>query len=156
MILNFAIATKFGELMFKQLTLLVLMLCLMACSSADEPLADKDIPRYKPIIFGDIATDPEYGYKPNKAIELGSFVRGDNYKGIHYLYFDSLTGPNGEKVSVRRLGTCCPFDDPSMSFGGALLDRFELSYEGIEKPVIIYVDLYKYNQPMAPKGFNFL
>jgi hypothetical protein len=43
-----------------------------------------------------------------------------------------------------------------MSFGGALLDRFELSYEGIEKPVIIFVDLYEYNQPKAPKGFNFL
>ncbi|WP_440906602.1 hypothetical protein ACMZOO_17920 (plasmid) [Catenovulum sp. SX2] len=102
------------------------------------------------------SSDPEYGYSENKPIELGGFLRGTKYEGAHIEYFQSLLGPNGEAVQVKRLGSCCPFEDPSMPFGGGLLDQYELSYKGLPKPVVIYVNLYKFNKPIAPKGFTLL
>ncbi|GEK10963.1 hypothetical protein [Pseudoalteromonas peptidolytica] len=102
------------------------------------------------------SNDPEYGYTEKKPIELGSFLRGTKSASAHIEYFDGLIGPNGEKVKVTRLGSCCAFEDKSMPFGGGLLDRYQLTYEGQEKPAIIYVNLYKFNKPLAPKGFSLL
>lgn len=101
-----------------------------------------------------VSSDSEYGYSPTKPIELGGFLRGTKYEGAHIEYFQSLFGPNGEQLEIKRLGSCCPFEDSSMPFGGGLLDKYELSYEGLSEPVVIHVNLYKFNKPMAPKGFT--
>ncbi|TMP27722.1 hypothetical protein CWB99_13595 [Pseudoalteromonas rubra] len=113
----------------------------------------------EPGITGDTeytSSDPEYGFVPHKPIKLGGFLRGSKYEGSHIDYFQSLTGPNGEPVEVKRLGSCCPFEDKSMLFGGGMLDQYELSYEGQKKPVTIYVNLYQFEAPKAPQGFTLL
>ena len=97
--------------------------------------------------------DPTYGYNEQNPVELGGFLLGSKYEGTHVEYFQSLLGPNGEQVQVKRLGSCCAFEDSSMPFGGGLLDMYELTYKGISKPIIIYVNLYKFVKPMAPQGF---
>lgn len=102
------------------------------------------------------ANDPQYGYVAHKPVKLGGFLRGSKYEGSHIEYFQSLTGPNGEPVRVKRLGSCCPFDDQSMPFDGGMLDKYELSYPGQKKPVIIYVNLYQFEAPKAPQGFTLL
>jgi hypothetical protein len=102
--------------------------------------------------FNMTSKDPSYGYNEQNPIELGGFLRGTKYEGVHVEYFQSLLGPNGERVQVKRLGSCCAFEDSSMPFGGGLLDKYELTYKGVSKPIIIYVNLYKFVKPMAPKG----
>lgn len=96
--------------------------------------------------------DPSYGFSEENPIELGGFLRGTKYEGAHAEYFEGLKGPNGEHVYVKRLGSCCAFDDYTMPFGGGLLDKYELTYNGLSKPIVIYVNLYKFVKPMAPMG----
>lgn len=81
-------------------------------------------------------------------------MRGTKHAGSHRKYFASLVGPKGQLVKSRRLGRCCAFRDLSLPFGTGFLDKYELSYKGIIKPVVIYVNLYKYEQPQAPAGFK--
>jgi hypothetical protein len=102
------------------------------------------------------STDPQYGYIESKPVELGGFMRGTKYEGAHFEYFRSLLGPQGQKVKVERLGSCCEFEDASLPLGGGLLDRYELTYEGQKKPAVIYVNLYRFEQPKAPQGFTLL
>ncbi|WP_016957287.1 hypothetical protein [Catenovulum agarivorans] len=135
--------------MFKYLLVLIFIGVLASCSSTGKSPISKGL-------VESTSTDPEYGYTENKPIELGGFLLGTKYEGAHIEYFQSLMGPNGETVKVKRLGSCCAFEDPSMPFGGGLLDRYELSYKGQSKPVIIYVNLYKFNKPVAPQGFILL
>lgn len=135
--------------MFKQVFLVVLFIALAACGTTQNNASSA---------FSSEMTsnDPEYGYTAQKPIELGGFLRGSKYEGAHIDYFQSLEGPNGETVEVKRLGSCCAFEDATMPFGGGMLDRYQLSYNGIKKPVVIYVNLYKFNKPLAPKGFLLL
>lgn len=102
------------------------------------------------------ATDADYGYSASKPVELGGFLTGSKYSGAHAEYFENLVGPHGEPVSVERLGSCCAFEDESLPFGGGLLDMYQLSYEGQDKPVVIYVNLYRFARPLAPVGFALL
>jgi hypothetical protein len=102
------------------------------------------------------SSDPNYGYSEDQPVLLGGFLRGTKYAGAHIEYFESLLGPNGEEVSVRRLGSCCGFEDSSLPLGGGMLDQYELSYSGQEKPVVIFVNLYRFEQPKAPMGFALL
>ena len=135
--------------MFKNLVLIILLSHLIGCASTSkEPLSSES--------FNMTSKDSTYGYTEVNPIELGGFLRGTKYEGAHIQYFDSLLGPNGEEVKVRRLGSCCEFLDDSMPFGGGLLDKYELTYKGISKPVVVYVNLYKYTKPMAPKDFALL
>lgn len=106
--------------------------------------------------FSMTSKDPAYGFSAQKPIELGGFLHGSKYEGAHMEYFQNLLGPNGEQVQARRLGSCCAFEDSSIPFGGGLLDKYELTYDGITKPLIIYVNLYKFVKPMAPQGFALL
>ncbi len=39
--------------------------------------------------------------------------------------------------------------------GSGLLDKYEVKYEGIENPVILYINMYNKGKLKAPKGFTF-
>ncbi|WP_207801117.1 MULTISPECIES: hypothetical protein [Gammaproteobacteria] len=138
----------------KLISFLFTCLVLTACTSTQESPSQSQQSNTTPTITDSrTSSDPDYGYTSHKPIELGGFLRGTRSEGAHIDYFESLTGPNGEKVEVHRLGSCCGFEDDSLPFGGGLLDRYHLSYRGIPEPVVIYVNLYRFNKPMAPMGF---
>jgi hypothetical protein len=130
----------------KSIILMIFLVLLVGCASTDKTPLSADS-------FNMTSTDPSYGFTEKDPIELGGFLRGTKYEGAHVEYFNSLQGPNGEQVQVKRLGSCCSFEDASMPFGGGLLDMYELTYNGISQPMVIYVNLYKFVKPMAPIGF---
>lgn len=135
--------------MLKNIILMTVLIQLFGCVSTTKvPLTEDS--------FVMTSTDTEYGYSEAKPVNLGGFLSGTKSKGAHVEYFQSLLGPSGEQVRVRRLGSCCPFEDPSLMLGGGMLDRYELTYEGISEPAVIYVNLYKFEKPMAPVGFALL
>jgi len=129
---------------FKNIIVIIFLVQFSGCASTSKAPLSIDS-------FDMTSKDPEYGVTEQNPIELGGFLRGTKYEGAHIEYFQGLQGPNGEQVQVKRLGSCCAFEDPSMPFGG-LLDMYELTYNGISKPIVIYVNLYKFVKPMAPKG----
>ena len=120
---------------------------IASCSAVDNRLIS-------PGLIEPSVNDVDYGLVANKPVKLGGFMRGTKHAGYHIEYFSSLVGPQGQSVSYRRLGRCCAFRDISLPFGAGFLDKYELTYKGINKPVVIYVNLYKYEQPKAPKGFR--
>ena len=144
------ISDKTGSNM-KYLIFILTVLILGGCQSTSQ---SNNLPIE--VDFSNTSSDPEYGLSESKPVMLGGFLRDTKYAGAHIEYFNNLVGPNGEPVNAQRLGSCCGFEDSSLPFGGGMLDRYQLTYDGQDKPVVIYVNLYKFEQPRAPLGFALL
>lgn len=97
---------------------------------------------------GTVADD--YGYSEKNPIKVGGI---DSGLISQRNYLDRLTGPNGEKVTYVRLGSCCMFETKNSPFGGGMLDRYEITIEGQEEKKILYLNMYDKDKLYAPKGF---
>jgi len=95
------------------------------------------------------ASDPEYGYSPEKPIKTGPVALR-----FHLLYLNSLRGPKGEIVEYERKGACCAFEDKTLPFGGGLLDVYKIKIDGNNDVITLYVDMYKKGPPQLPVGFT--
>jgi hypothetical protein len=101
----------------------------------------------------DQSDDPDYGYTPEKPIDVGGSSEGMGpYNERKYI--SSLRGPNGEQLSYHRVQSCCAFDTPNGFGGKGLLDVYEVSWEGAEEPVRLYINMYDEDRVMAPVGFT--
>src|SRR5690349_10796390 len=92
------------------------------------------------------ATDPEYGLKVDKAVQIGG---GALYMAARERrYLDSLKGPGGQTLTYRRTG--------SMGGGntGKPIDAWEVTWEGAPKPITLYLFAYAYGEPRVPAGFT--
>lgn len=100
-----------------------------------------------------VSTDPAYGVTPEKPVKVGGgFSDGAKHQES---YLNALRGPDGQPVTWKRLGTCCPFKTPNGIVGErGLLDRVEVTYKGLQEPVILYLNLYDRETPRAPVGFT--
>ncbi|HLL03620.1 MAG TPA: hypothetical protein VK539_23755 [Myxococcaceae bacterium] len=115
-----------------------------ATTRKDEPGAEASAPAAEAV-----AQEPSgYGYTPEDPIKVGGGPQGER----EYLRF--LRGPEGQPLSFHRRGSCCGFNDPSLPMGGGMLDMYEVTYEGLEKPVTLYLDMYRREEPRAPTGFS--
>jgi hypothetical protein len=93
--------------------------------------------------------DPlSYGTRPENPVRVGW---GD--KGV-IAYFKLLRGPQGQPVAWRRMGDCCEFT-PVDGEGSARgrLSIFEVTYDGLDTPVVLYVDAFTGGSVYAPWGF---
>lgn len=104
-----------------------------------------------------ISQDAQYGYSEDNPIMIGM---SDINEGAanRTKYLNALLSPNGKPVVYKRLKPCCPFSTPnyknlSPNSNYGMLEKYELSYEGIQKPVILYLNLYDQGPIYTPKGF---
>ena len=97
-----------------------------------------------------ISIDKNYGYsqKLKKTIKVGSIEN-------EYKYINALIGPNGEQISAQRLGSCCEFKCKTAGLGSGFLDQWQITYKGLEKPIILYINGYEYENPMCPIGLGY-
>ncbi|WP_299769377.1 hypothetical protein [uncultured Dokdonia sp.] len=101
----------------------------------------------------EISKDATYGYSEKNPIMIGGkFTNGaSNQKR----YFASLAGPNGEVVKFVRLGSCCGYKSDNAMLGGmALLDKYQLTYDGLKEPLIFYISFYDEEKAFVPKGLT--
>jgi hypothetical protein len=92
------------------------------------------------------ATDPEYGLKAEKAVQIGG---GAMYVGARSRrYLDSLKGPGGQTLTYKRQGTTATRPN------GPPIDRWEVTWDGAEKPVNLFLFAYHYGEPRVPTGFT--
>jgi hypothetical protein len=75
-------------------------------------------------------------------------------KPTGYGYTPGLRGPKGQELSYKRLGSYRGPADPSLPSEGALLDMYQVTYDGLEKPVTLYLDMYRHEDPRVPAGFR--
>ena len=103
-----------------------------------------------------IAVSATYGYTSEEPILMGDASR-DPSQAVRrtYRYLNSLRGPEGEEISYTRLGSCCPFDTKNAELGSGMLDQYKITYKGLAKPKIIYVNIYDAGEVLIPKGLTF-
>jgi hypothetical protein len=94
------------------------------------------------------AAESEFGVAKEQSIQVGG---GAMYAAARERrYLDALRGPMGETVQYRRTGSL-PLDPD----GRTILDRYEITYSGLEKPITIFLDAYHFDDALkAPKGFT--
>ena len=127
-----------------------LMLTLAGCSTGTRLASNGD-----PAPVGMRAsTDGTYGYTEGNPIKVGgaSHERGPSNERA---YLAALRGPSGEVVSFERRGSCCMFKTKNGIMGeGGLLDIYDVTYDGQDKPATLYLDMYDYEAPQVPLGFT--
>jgi hypothetical protein len=98
----------------------------------------------------EVSLNKKYGLKPNAkfSIKVGSIEN-------EYKYINAFTGPNGEKVEAQRLGSCCEFRSKSAAFGHGYLDQWEITYEGVKNPIMLYLNGYDYEKPKCPVNLGY-
>ena len=94
-----------------------------------------------------IADSDTYGYTRDQPVQVGGSAMYAAARERRYL--DNLRGREGQPVQYKRLGST-PADTNSTT----ILDIYEITYEGLEKPVTLYLDAYHFNPPRAPRGFS--
>jgi hypothetical protein len=130
------------------LTLLVICYALSFCGSSKKLNGST-------FRLTEVSADDTYGYAENNAIQVGGKIE-NGARNEHY-FLNALLGPNGEEVKYHRQGSCCYVKSKNALFGDAVpLDKYEVTYAGLEKPIILYINMYDSDVPMkAPKGFTF-
>ena len=92
-----------------------------------------------------VAVDKDYGRVATKSILIGG---GAMYVAARERrYLDGLRGPGGEALTYARRGTTMARPN------GSPIDAYEVTYQGLEKPITLYLDAYHFEEPMAPAGF---
>ena len=101
-----------------------------------------------------VSDDASYGYTQQNPVKVGG-VKSSEGPLNERRFLNALPGPAGQKLSYERQGSCCPFNSRNGLMGSGLLDKYEITYEGIKKPVIVYINMYDFGELKAPKGFTF-
>ena len=154
----------------KKLALLFSFLLLGSSCSSTQPAAPQPQPKTvastsvqgRGYPFGDSgsgpftgvttpATSPDYGSQANPVKVGGGLERGSRNE---QLYLKSLRGPNGEVIEYERRGSCCPFETKNSEFGSGLLDAYNITYPGLAKPLVLYIDMYDADTLYIPPGFT--
>jgi hypothetical protein len=95
-----------------------------------------------------VSDEPGFATTKDHAVQVGG---GAMYVAARERrYLDALRGPMGEAIQYKRTGSL-PLDTNSRT----ILDLYEITYPGLEKPVNFYLDAYHFDDALkAPKGFT--
>jgi hypothetical protein len=89
---------------------------------------------------------PEYGKDLDHPVQVGGGPRYGPGRERHYL--ESLTGPAGQSLRYKRTGaTMRPGDE-------VMIDHYEVSYDGLATPFVLYLDEYHVTEQYAPEGLR--
>jgi len=99
----------------------------------------------------DYSEDESYGYTQKNPIKVGNLDEGPKNERR---FLNALAGPNGEKISYYRIGSCCEFNTKNSPFGVGLLDKYSVTYEGATKEIELYINMYDADVLKVPVGFT--
>lgn len=131
-----------------QLTLLLGLILLVSCGTAK----NTKVQASGPIKITKVTTDKSYGSEKNPIMVGG--VADSKGPLNERTYLDLLAGPNGEEISYKRVRSCCAFKTDRGFLGEGLLDVYLIRYEGLEKPIELFINMYDYSTLYAPVGFT--
>ena len=95
-----------------------------------------------------MSDEPAFAITKDHAIQVGG---GALYAAARERrYLDALRGPIGEVLTYKRTGPL-PLDKE----GRTILDTYEITYPGLDQPIVFYLDAYHFDDALtAPKGFT--
>lgn len=139
------------------LSLLVLFASCISTKNTIQNIDDTAIlPKivYGQFVLTETSNDSEYGYSEFYPINLGfSKFENSNNSNVNR-FFNSITGPNGEKVTYRLLETCCPFPSKNNKMGAGTLDLYEIYLNEKTSNKKIYINTFEKGKVICPKGFS--
>ena len=142
----------------KYLFSIITALVLTSCVSTQSTLKNVDNSAIRPAIkdlayvITEYATDNKYGYDQDYPINIGFIHEKQEDINIQY-YFNGLEGPNGEKISYKKVDTCCPFPSKNSLMGAGTIGIYEVSFEGSSKKITLYFNIFEKGKILCPKGF---
>jgi len=145
--------------MKKKILFIALVLVIASCGSIKSSLKNVDDKAPVPVVKNDAfiitnySKDKKYGY--NKDYPINIYYRGTSNDTINQKYFlNALAGPKGEKITYTKLEDCCPFPTKTSDMGAGFLNVYQLSWKGLKKPIILYLNIYERGQLMVPLGLS--
>ena len=142
----------------KYLFSIITALLLTSCVSTQSTLKNVDNSAIRPAIkdlayvITEYATDNKYGYDQDYPINIGFIHEKQEDINIQY-YFNGLEGPNGEKISYKKVDICCPFPTKNSLMGAGTVGIYEVTFEGSNKKVMLYFNIFEKGKILCPKGF---
>jgi hypothetical protein len=104
-------------------------------------------------VITEYSQDKKYGYDKDYPINVFYYsTRNETINQERFL--NALSGPKGEKINFTKLESCCPFPTKRSEMGVGLLDVYEVKWEGLKKPVILYMNIYEKGALKVPVGFS--
>jgi hypothetical protein len=96
--------------------------------------------------------DNTYGYQQHNPVKVGGLMNGP---ANERKFLNGLSGPNGERVSYYRAGSCCPFRTPKGLMGKTgMLDKYLVTWTGATDTLAIYINMYDEGDLKIPVGFS--
>jgi len=146
--------------MKKIISFIVLVFILVSCGSIKSTIQNVDNNAPVPVVGKNNAfvitaysKDKKYGYEKDYPINI--YYKGTKNDTINQAYFlNALAGPKGEKISYKKMENCCPFPTKNSDMGAGLLDVYELQWEGLKKPITLYLNIYERGLLMVPMGLS--
>ena len=138
---------------------LLIAFTLTSCVSTKSTIKNIDSTALRPLvrdqayIITEYATDAKYGYDEDYPINIGFINEKQENINIQY-YFSGLEGPNGEKISYKKVDTCCPFPTKNSLMGAGTIGIYEVTFEGSDKKITLYFNIYEKGKILCPKGFS--
>ena len=92
-----------------------------------------------------MSQDPTYAYTRENPVRIGGGAFTVAARERRYL--DALRGPEGQELSYRRGGS-------SMGPDETILDIYSVTHQGLEEPITLYLDAYRWAEPEVPVGLT--
>jgi hypothetical protein len=138
---------------------LLIAFTLTSCVSTKSTIKNIDSTALRPLvrdqayIITEYATDAKYGYDEDYPINIGFIHEKQEDINVAY-FFNGLSGPKGEKITYKKIDTCCPFPSKNSLMGAGTIGIYEVSFEGSSKTIILYFNIYEKGKILCPKGFT--
>lgn len=135
------------------------LLLLASCVSTKSTLKNIDNTAKRPTfsnnmyIITEYADDNKYGFNEDYPVNIGFIQEKQETVNIEY-YFNGLEGPNGEKISFKKIDTCCPFPSKNTTMGAGTIGIYEVTFEGNSKKLTMYFNTFEKGKIACPKGFK--
>lgn len=143
----------------KYIVFIVIIAFFTSCGSIKSTLMNVDNSAKKPLVknkaflLTEYASDTKYGYDKDYPINLGFENEKYSPKNIEY-FFNALSGTSDEKISYEKIDSCCPFPTKKSIMGAGTLDIYQVTFEGSDKKVLLYINIYEKGRILCPKGFS--
>lgn len=146
--------------MKKYVLFLILVNLFSSCVSTKSTLknVDDNAPNLRltadnTFVITQYSKDKKYGYDEDYPINI--FYKNSKDDILNQERFlNALAGPNGEKITYKKLESCCPFPTKRSDMGAGFLDIYELTWNGQTTPVKLYLNIFEKGVLMVPVGLT--
>ena len=138
---------------------IITVVLLTSCVSTESTLKNVDNSAKRPsftdnrYVITEYAEDSKYGFDPDYPVNIGFINEKQEAINIEY-YFNGLEGPNGEKISFKKVDTCCPFPTKNTTMGAGTIGIYEVALEGTTKKLTMYFNTFEKGKIVCPKGLS--